>query len=134
MSTETAENETRKSNLLDSLKGLVETLLAMGQTRLELLSTEIEEEREWLTSMLTWTLIALFSAALAVILAALLVVVIFWDSYRVLAISFMIGIFVLAAAISWRTVSNLNNKKPRIFSASIAELSKDREQLNARHE
>ena len=128
------DSEAKKSSLVDSIKGMMATLLAMGQTRLELISTEIEEEREWLTSMLIWTLVALFSATLAVTLAAFMVVVIFWDSYRLEAISIMIGIFVLAAVIAWRTVCKMNNSKPRIFSSSIAELSKDREQLTTHNE
>jgi uncharacterized membrane protein YqjE len=110
------------------------TVLAMGQTRLELLSTEIEEQREWLTAMLAWTLIALFCGALAVIFTTLLVVVVFWDSYRLLAIGIMIGVFVLGTAISWRIVWNMNHRKPKIFSGSISELSKDREQLNLNDE
>ena len=115
---------------MDSAKGLLVTLLAMGQTRLEMFSTEIEEQREWLTAMLTWTLIALFSAALAVILTTLLVIVIYWDNHRLLAIGIMIGVFVLATAVSWRIVWNMQHEKPKIFSGSISELSKDRELLS----
>ena len=115
---------------MDSAKSLLVTLLAMGQTRLEMFSTEIEEQREWLTAMLAWTLIALFSAALAVILTTLLVIVIYWDSHRLLAIGIMIGVFVLATAVSWRIVWNMQHEKPKIFSGSISELSKDRELLS----
>lgn len=127
MSTE--EGTANKRGLLDSIKTLASTLLAMGQTRLELLSNDIEEERAWLTSMLVWTLIALFCGALAAMLVTLLIVVIFWDSYRLLALSIMIAIFVLGTGIAWRVVFNMSRGKPRIFSASLAELSKDREQL-----
>jgi uncharacterized membrane protein YqjE len=130
MTIETPDNESRKGGLMDSAKGLLSTLLAMGQTRLEMFSTEIEEQREWLTAMLAWTLIALFSAALAVILTTLLVIVIYWDSHRLLAIGIMIGVFVLATAVSWRIVWNMQHAKPKIFSGSISELSKDRELLS----
>lgn len=134
MTTETTEKDGHKGGLLDSAKDLMGTLLAMGQTRLELLSTEVEEQREWVTSMLVWTLIALFCAAMAVILTTLLVVVIYWDSYRLTAIGIMIGIFVLATVISWRIVWIMNYGKPKLFSTSISELSKDRDQLSARDE
>jgi uncharacterized membrane protein YqjE len=127
MSTE--EGTANKRGLLDSIKTLASTLLAMGQTRLELLSNDIEEERAWLTSMLVWTLIALFCGALAAMLFTLLIVVVFWDTYRLLALSIMIAIFVLGTGIAWRVVFNMSRSKPRIFSASLAELSKDREQL-----
>ena len=125
----TTETQERSGGLLDSVKVLAGTLLAIGQTRLELLSNDLEEERAWLTSMLIWTLVALFCAALAVVLATLLIVVIFWDSYRLLALSVMIGIFILGAVFAWRTLCNMTRSKPRLFSASLGELSKDREQL-----
>jgi len=130
MSTESQDEATgSKGGLLESVKRLASTLLAMGQTRLELLSNDLEEERAWLTSMLLWTLITLFCATLAVVLATFLIVVVFWDSYRLLALSIMIAIFVLAAGFAWRVVRNISKHKPRLFSASLAELSKDREQL-----
>lgn len=125
----TTETQERSSGLLDSVKVLAGTLLAIGQTRLELLSNDLEEERAWLTSMLIWTLVAFFCAALAVVLTALLIVVIFWDSYRLLALSILIGVFVLGAAYAWRTLCNMTRSKPRLFSASLGELGKDRELL-----
>jgi uncharacterized membrane protein YqjE len=118
-----------KGGLIESIKTLAGTLLAMGQTRLELLSVEIEEERIWLTSMLVWTLIALSCAALAVILATLLIVVIFWDTYRLQALGIMIALFFAGAILAWRVLCNKAKRKPRLFSASLKELSKDREQL-----
>ena len=125
----TTETPNRSSGLLESIKNLSATLLAIGQTRLQLLSNDLEEERAWLTSMLVWTLIAFFCASLAVILATLLIVIVFWDTYRLTALSIMTGIFMLGAGYAWRVVCNMARSKPRLFSASIAELSKDREHL-----
>jgi uncharacterized membrane protein YqjE len=128
------ENSAAKGGLLDSVKALASTLIAMGQTRLELLSTEIEEEREWLTSMMIWTLVALFCAAIAVVLAAMLIVIIFWDSYRILALSLLICVFILGAGFAWRMVFNITRNKPRLFTSSIEEMSKDREKLSPPYE
>lgn len=135
MSTESQDEATgSKGGLLESVKRLAATLLAMGQTRLELLSNDLEEERAWLTTMMVWTLIALFSAALAVVLATLLIVVIFWDTYRLLAISVMLGIFILGSGFAWWVVFKMTRDKPRLFSASLDELSKDHERLTAANE
>lgn len=125
----TTETPNRSSGLLESIKNLSATLLAIGQTRLQLLSNDLEEERAWLTSMLVWTLIAFFCASLALILATLLIVIMFWDTYRLTALGIMTGIFMLGAGYAWRVVCNMARSKPRLFSASIAELSKDREHL-----
>lgn len=84
--------------------------------------------------MLTWTYIALFCALVTVTLATLLVVVIFWDSYRLTAISILLGMFTLATVFAWQTVTRLTRNKPRLFSATLLELSKDQENLVSHHE
>lgn len=123
----------RRAGLFDSLKKLTATLLGIVSTRLELLATELEEERAWLGSMLVWTLVALFCAALGIVLATLWVVVYFWDSYRLLALAVLTLLFLLGAVLSWRVVLGKVRAKPRLFSTSIAEMSKDREQLTPAH-
>lgn len=130
-----AEEDTdSKGGLLDSARNMAATLIAMVHTRLDLFSTEVEEGREWLSAMLVWTLIALFFAGMAVILATLLVVVVFWDSYRLAAIITLLGMFILGAAFAGGLVHRMGRNKPRLFSASIAELAKDKAQLSTRHE
>ena len=123
----------QRSGLFDSLKRLTATLLRIVSTRLELLATEIEEERAWLGSMLVWTLAALFCAALGIVLASMLVVVYFWDSYRMLALTGLVITFLLGSVLSWRVVLGKVRSKPRLFSTSLAEISKDREKLTQDH-
>ena len=118
--------------LFDSLKTLLATFLAIGRTRLELLSTELEEERLRLSSMLLWTLIALFCAGIGAVMVTLFVVVLLWDTNRLLALGVPSFLFLLGAALSWRVVVIKARTKPRLFSSSLAELSKDSEQLNSR--
>lgn len=130
MSADTSDNEPgQKEGLFNSVRTMACTLLAIVQTRAELLSTELEEERIRLVSMLAWSLITMFCAGLGVIFATLLLVMALWDSYRLLAAGIPAALFLLAAAYAWRVVSNQARAKPRLFSASLAELSKDREQL-----
>jgi len=124
----------QSKGLLESLKTLAGTLLGMGRTRLELLSIEFEEERVRLGSMLIWTLVALFCAALFVVLITLLVVVVFWDSNRLLALGVLALLFLVGALLSARIVLDKSRQKPRLFATSLAELSRDREQLASDHE
>lgn len=119
----------QRGGLFDSLRTLAGTLLAIGRTRLELLSTELEEERLRLSSMLLWALIALFCAGVGVVLVTLFFVVLLWDTSRLLALGIPALLFLLGAALSWRVVLAKTRTKPGLFSASLAELSKDREQL-----
>lgn len=133
MSVEASESEAGLGGkLFNSVKTMACTLIAIVQTRAELLSTELEEERIRLTSMLVWGFITLFCAGLGVIFAAVLFVLALWDSYRLLAVGIPAGVFLLAAALAWRVVINKARTKPRLFSASLAELSKDRERLTPR--
>jgi uncharacterized membrane protein YqjE len=121
----------RRGGLFDSLKVLVGTLLAIAHTRLELFSTEIEEQRAWVSSMLVWTLVALFCAGVGVVLATLFVVIALWDTHRLLALGIPAILFLLGAALAWLTVLGKVRAKPRLFAASLAELSKDRKELTS---
>jgi len=122
----------RRGGLFDSLKVLTATLIAIAHTRLELLSTELEEERVRLSSMLVWTLVALFCAGLGVVLATLFVVLALWDTHRLLALGIPAILFLLGAALAWRVVRGKARAKPRLLAASLTELSKDRKELTSR--
>lgn len=129
-----ADTETNKSGLSHSIRNLASSLLAMGQTRLELLALDVEEERLKFFSLLVWTFITMFCAAMTLVLAAILIVVIYWDSNRYSALAILIAVFLLVTIIALRAVYNLLKNKPKMFSASIAELTKDREKLSTRDE
>ena len=122
----------RRGGLFDSVKALLGTLLGMAHTRLELLSTEIEEQRAWLGSMLVWTLVALFCAGVGVVLATLFVVMALWDTHRLLALGIPAILFLLGGALAWLAVLGKARAKPRLFAASLGELSKDRKELTSR--
>ena len=119
----------RQIGLLGSLKTLAATLLGIGCTRLELLSNEIEEQRVWLSSILLWTFISLFCAAVGIVLVTIFLVVVFWDTHRLLTLFILAFLFLLGAIFSSQVALGKARAKPKLFSTSLAELSKDREQL-----
>lgn len=121
-----------EKGVFDSLKGLAASLVAIVHTRLELLSTDLEEERARLVSVVTLLLVALFCFGVGVLLLALLIVVAFWDSHRLLALAGVTTAFLAsgAAALGW--ARHTLRTKPRLFAASLAELSKDRQHLMRR--
>jgi uncharacterized membrane protein YqjE len=118
--------------LFGSLKGLAAGLVAIAHTRLDLLSTDLEEERERLTSVMVMMLVGLFCLGLGALLLTLLFVVAFWDSHRLLVLGGLTAIFLGAGATAWGVALHRVRTKPRLFAASLAELSKDRQQLTAR--
>ncbi len=118
--------------LLASVKSMAANLLAIAQTRLELLASDVAEERERLTTLLVLVLLALFSFGVGVVLLALLIVIALWESNRLLALGGLTGFFMLVGALlGWLALNKLRTA-PRMFDASISELQKDRDQLEAK--
>lgn len=118
--------------LLESLSTLAATLVAIVHTRLDLLSADVEEDRVHVLSLLVLALAALFFIGVGVVLAAILLVVAFWDSHRLLALGSLAGLFLAAGAGAWAYALHKARTKPRLFAASLSELVKDRQQLVSR--
>jgi uncharacterized membrane protein YqjE len=127
-----APEESPQVGLFDSLKAMLATLVGIAHTRVELISTEIEEQLARLVSLLAWGLVALFFAFTGVILSAIAFIVLFWDSNRVLAAAGLAAVFVLLAVIAALGFVAKMKARPRLFKASLDELAKDRNELDSR--
>lgn len=121
-----------RGGLLASLKNFAATFIAIAHTRIELLSTEIEEERAYFLSQLVLILVAFFFLGIGVVLATLLLVVIFWDTHRCLVMGLITGFFLIAGLVAWGVVWRKARAKPRPFVASLSELHKDLHQIDPR--
>jgi uncharacterized membrane protein YqjE len=120
------------AGIVQSLRNLAATLVALLRTRFELLATEIEEERIRLLQLLLWAAVALFFFAVGIVLLVILFVAVFWDSYRITAIVTLAGIFLAAGVGAALSVCNRVKARPRLFSASLDELARDKDQLTPR--
>lgn len=118
--------------LLASLTTLAATLVATAHTRLDLLSTDLEEGRAHVLSLLVMVLAALFCLGVGVVLAAILLVAAFWDTYRLLALGSLAGFFLGAGMVAGAYAIRKKRTRPRLFAASLTELLKDRQQLVSR--
>lgn len=123
--------EPREEGLLASLKTLTLTLVDVVQTRLELLSSDVAEERAHLTAILISALVALFCIGVGVVLLAVLIVVMFWESHRLLSLGLLTAAFLAAGAGLWAVAMHKLRTKPRLFDASISELAKDHDHLSS---
>jgi uncharacterized membrane protein YqjE len=113
------------TNLLRSLVQLGGTLLAVAQTRVELLTTEISEDLERGIQILLWALGALMAGILGVLLAGLTVVIYFWDTHRMAAAVGVTAIFLLAALLAGLVFRKRLHEKPRLLDATRTELRRD---------
>lgn len=126
------ESRAGTGGLFESLKTLSASVVGIVHTRLELLSTEFAEAREHLVTLLVLVQLALFFLGVGVLLAAMLIVVAFWDSHRLLALGSLTGFFLLASGgAAWLALHKVRSQ-PRLFETSLAELSKDRQHLGSR--
>jgi uncharacterized membrane protein YqjE len=116
--------------ILQSLRKLAATAVALLQTRVELLLTEIEEERLRLLQLLFWAAGAFFSIIVGLLLLVLLVIALFWDSHRIASIAVLAGIFLAVGAGMAIGARKRMRERPRMFSASLAELRKDQDELD----
>lgn len=115
--------------LMDSAKRLLSTLVSIASTRLELLANEFQEERLRLMQLLFLGLFAFFCFGMCILLLTMFFVVLFWDDHR-LAVLGSASVFFFASG-SLLLLLARAQAKSTLFSASLAELSKDREKLKS---
>jgi uncharacterized membrane protein YqjE len=118
--------------LLDSLQALTATLVAVAHTRLDLLASDLEEDRLQFLSLLVLVLVALFFIGVGMVLATILLVVGFWDTHRLLVLGLLMGIFLAAGITASAVAMRKARTKPKLFAASMSELLKDWQQLTRR--
>jgi uncharacterized membrane protein YqjE len=124
--------DARPVGVFSSVKNLAASLIAHLHTRLELLTTEFAEEKLRLTSLFFGAILALFFIFMTSVLAVLFVLAAFWDTpYRLHAVGLIALLFVVGAGISGGFVRAKLKSGPHLFEASLAELHKDRQQLNS---
>ncbi len=114
--------------LINSIKTLTDTLLDLAQTRLELLAVDLEEDRLRIMRLAFVSFFMLFFFFLGVVLITLLIIIAFWDQYQLLTIGLIATLyFILAGALAIYLMRQLKGKsRPKLFSASLAEIMKDR--------
>lgn len=118
------------AGLLGSLQRLAGTVLELGQVRLELLGTEIEEQKLRALAALLWAAAgtALLGVGLAVLAAAVLATL--WGSARSAAFAALFVIYIGAGAFAlWRTRCSLRTPAGAL-AASAGELARDRSALS----
>jgi len=109
---------------------MLATLVAIVSTRIELFTTEIEEEIQRAAGILLWALVALFFGSLTVLMIAFTVIIIFWDDHRILAAVLVTVTFLLATVIFGLLARARLKSKGRFMEASLRELKRDHEALS----
>jgi hypothetical protein len=119
-----------QENLLSSIKGLASTVASIAQTRLELLSLDVQIARSKFICLLVMIISALFFLFFGLVMLALFIVIYSWETDRMLALGLLTGAFLSVGVILALLITQSLRKMPRLFEASITELEKDREALS----
>lgn len=120
------------AGLFQSFSNFAGTLIAIAHTRLQLLTTELQEEVRQVGAILLWAFIAAFTAMMGLFLGALAVIFVFWDTHRIAASLAMIATFVAIAVVAALLLAKKLRSKAPLLDDTLAELAKDRDNLKAR--
>ena len=119
-----------QENLFSALKNLVSTGASIAQTRLELISTDVQIARTRFLSLLVMLLFTLFFLFFGLVMLALLIVIYSWESDRMLALTLLTSEFLALGLVLALVVLRSLKTMPKLFEATIAELAKDRQELS----
>ena len=119
--------------LLVSLRRLIATALEIGQVRLALLGVELEQEKLRIFDGLAWAALALLLLGIGVTLGVGLLLLLFWDGYRIAALGVLCTLFLAGGVLAARLArGRMSNPTGSAVAASLEELSRDRAALEGR--
>jgi uncharacterized membrane protein YqjE len=113
-----------------SLRGLISTGIALIETRLELLTTELKEEKTRVISLLIYALAALILLSVGTVFLAVLFTALLWESNRLLALSVFATLFLGGGVFALFMAVRLVRQQTKLFAATLAELKGDRAALD----
>jgi uncharacterized membrane protein YqjE len=113
------------SNLLRSSVRLLGNFLAIAQTRVDLLTTELQEEVQRAVRSLLAAFAALLAAIFGLLLLGLSVVIYFWDTHRLGAALGVAAVFLGGAALAAWVARREIRDRPRLLDATRSELERD---------
>ncbi|XGA81139.1 phage holin family protein [Halomonas sp. CH40] len=110
---------------LDAARRLLKTLLANGETRLRLAVLELEEERARLLGLMLLVGASLVLLLLGIATLTALVVIIFWDSYRIAAIAISAGMLI-ATSLLLALIAIRKARRHTLFKETLKQFATDR--------
>ncbi len=119
----------RPAGLADSLARLGRTALGILRTRLDLLGTEIEEERIRFARLALAVAAIAFCLQMAVLLVVIFMVVLLWDDHRLATVGAFAVAFLVAGVAGIFVLKHRLARRPKLFASSLGELVKDEERL-----
>lgn len=108
-----------------AFRQMLAAAIDIGQVRLQLASNELEEARLRLLELLVYCLLASLFLVLGLVLAAVLLAVVFWDSHRLLVLLIESLVFLTAALGLGIRARARARSAPAILATTLNELRRD---------
>jgi len=121
----------RPAGLFESVARLGRTALGVLRTRLQILATEIEEERIRFAQLALLVAGIIFCLQMAVSLFVAFLVVLFWDTHRLLTLGLIAALFLVGGIGGATWLRYLLRSRPKMFASTIGELVKDEDRLRS---
>jgi uncharacterized membrane protein YqjE len=115
--------------VMDSIRTCLSTTSRLVRTRLDIISTELEEQREWLQSLMLLAVAGLFFVGMGIVLVTLFVVMLFWESHPAAVLGGFSALYLGVGIWAVLTFRNMMHKRPKLFATTTQELAKDEAQL-----
>ena len=128
------EGERNSGSIVDALRALGATVLGAVSTRVELAVVELREQGAYLQSILIHAIVGAVFLVMGLLLAALFVVVLFWDSYRLAAIGGVTLLYLGIAAVAFLKLRARAAEMPPPFEATLKELAADRDMFGGKRD
>ncbi|HEY1089821.1 MAG TPA: phage holin family protein [Burkholderiaceae bacterium] len=105
--------------------------IEMGQTRVQLACTELQEERLHLSRQLLRAVAALFFVCMGLVLASIWVVMLMWDEHRVLALGMLTAVHLGVGVALLLLIRRSAALRPPLLSATFEVLRGDAQALRS---
>jgi uncharacterized membrane protein YqjE len=119
-----AETPPTDGGMFSGVARLFKTLRDVAENRLELFLIELEEERIRLFDALLLLAIGIVCVLMTLVMVTLMVVVIFWDTHRLLVLTLVTAAYAVAAVAA---IVKLRSRlqRGRAFSVTLEQIKKD---------
>jgi uncharacterized membrane protein YqjE len=117
-----------------SLRVLAASLIALVRDRVELIAVEFQEAKARDTQKIVLVMVAALFLAMGMLLAAILVIVLLWDTHRMLAAGGVTALYLTIGGATLMRLRAIRRSSPAPFSATRSEFANDLRLLRARDE
>lgn len=118
------ETNSGEGGLFSAATRMFQTLRNTAENRLELFLIEWKEERRRLFDTLLLTAVAIVCVLMTLVMVTFTVVVVFWDTHRLLVLTLVTAAYAVAAAVALMKLRS-RLQSWQAFSATLEEFKKD---------